>query len=98
MHLGPDVDARVADLFRALALGECLAQDCARRQAVFVADPEIRHFLTRQARQEAFHARMLDGAVAVLDSKRHADTPLTQALQAYGARLESDLDARPPTS
>ena len=94
MHIGLDVNARIADLFHALALGERLAQDCACRQAVFAADPDIRHFLTRQAQQEAFHALVLNGAVAVLDSKRNADTPLIQALHAYGARLDSDLDAR----
>ncbi|MGH8710032.1 MAG: hypothetical protein ACREVA_01745 [Burkholderiales bacterium] len=94
MHIGLDVNACIADLFHALALGERLAQDCARRQVVFAADPKMRHFLTRQSQQEAFHALVLNGAGAVLDSKRNAATPLIQALQAYGARLESDLDAR----
>ncbi|MEO7760803.1 MAG: hypothetical protein ABIS68_02700 [Casimicrobiaceae bacterium] len=94
MHIGPHVNARIADLFNALVLGERLAQGCAHRQAVIAADTKIRHFFTHQAQQEAFHALVLKGTVAVLDCKRNADTPLIQALHAYGARLEADLDAR----
>ncbi|MGH8750093.1 MAG: hypothetical protein ACREUV_00135 [Burkholderiales bacterium] len=94
MHIGLDVNARIADFFRALALGERLAQDCARRQSDFALDPKMRRFLKRQAQQEAFHALVLEGAGVVMDSRRNTATPLIHALQAYDARLESDLDAR----
>lgn len=92
MHIGASTQMHIARLFHALAYGERLAQDCARRQAELAADPKMRRFLLRQAQQENFHALVFEGAVAVLAPKEAVASPATDALQDYRKRLEADLD------
>lgn len=66
MFIGNDEQGRIARLFRFLAEGEACARDCARAQAAIAPQVALRRFLLAQARQEAFHARLFEGGIALL--------------------------------
>jgi len=82
--------ARVLD---ALAVGECIARDCATRQAHICDSERLHRVFLAQSRQEAVHAAIFAGAARLLGGKQTAATGLRPALAAYGRRLTSDLDA-----
>jgi hypothetical protein len=87
---------RAPDLARAARLleaAERLAQHAAARQAAIARAPRVGRFLARQARQEAFHARVFATAAACLAPGAAPAHPGEGALAAYRQRLDSDLDA-----
>lgn len=88
--LTPNQRQQAARLFAALAFGERLAHDCARRQSVLVACDRSRRFLRAQARQEMMHARLFEQAVAALAPGGKVAEPA--ALRAFGRRLEQALE------
>lgn len=91
MLVRPDEKVPIARLLTFLEHGERMAHDCARDQAVLVLDAGARRFLFSQARQEAAHALVFQGAIAWLAPKRLGDAPFLPALEAYRALLDEAL-------
>jgi hypothetical protein len=56
----------IARLLTFLEHGERMAHDCATAQAALSDDSGTRRFLLSQAKQEAMHARVFQGAIAWL--------------------------------
>ncbi len=94
MLVYPDERAPIARLLTFLELGERLAQECAGRQALLAADPGSRRFLVSQARQEAGHALVFQGAIAWLGPKHLGDAPFLPPLEAYRKMLDDALDRK----
>jgi hypothetical protein len=93
----PQVRPRARELARAatvLEAAERLACHAAAGQAVIAREPGTQRFVARQARQEAFHARVFATAAAFLAPGPTIAHPGRAALAAYRARLDRDLDAR----
>ena len=91
MLVSPDEKVPIARLLTFLAHGERMAYDCAKAQAVFVHDAGARQFLLSQAKQEAMHALVFQGAVAWLAPKHLGETPLLKPLEEYRALLDETL-------
>ena len=92
----PHVRSRARELARAatlLAAAERLALHAASGQAAIAREPRTARFFARQARQEAFHARVFATAAAFLAPGPAVAHPGGAALAAYQARLDRDLDA-----
>ncbi len=83
MLVGPDEKVPIARLLTFLEHGERMAHDCAQAQAVLTPDTQSRRFLVSQARQEAAHAFVFQGAIAWLAPKHLGDAPFLPALEAY---------------
>lgn len=90
MLVHPDEKVPIARLLTFLADGERLAHTCAKAQAALAMDPGHRRFFLRQARQEAMHAMVFQGAIAWLSPRHLGDTPILPALEDYRKLL---LDA-----
>lgn len=84
----PGEKAPIARLLTFLEYGERMAQDCAAKQAAAVADPKIARFLKSQARQEAMHAYVFQGAIAWLAPRHLGDAPFLPALESYRRKLD----------
>ena len=84
----------LARLLTFLEHGERVAHDCARAQAALVPEPTVRRFLLNQARQEAFHAVVFQGAAAWLVPRHLGAIPLLQPLEEYRRRLEDAVARR----
>jgi hypothetical protein len=80
----------IARLLTFLRHGEYLAHACAKAQAALTVDAGHRRFFLTQARQEAVHAVVFQGAIAWLAPKYLHDTPMLPALEEYRKLL---LDA-----
>ena len=91
MLVRPDEKVPIARLLTFLEQGERLAHACAKRQATLTPDPESRRFLLRQARQEAAHALIFQGAIAWLAPRHLGEAPFLPALEAYRAILDEAL-------
>ncbi|MDQ2694446.1 MAG: hypothetical protein M3Z21_03525 [Pseudomonadota bacterium] len=91
MHIGSDERGRIARLFRFLAAGEECARDCARAQAAIAPQPALRRFLLAQARQEAFHARLFGGGVALLAPRGVCRGPGLEALARFRREAEAAI-------
>ncbi len=95
MVVRPDERAPIARLLRFLEQGERLAHDCAKAQAALASeggrDSGMSRFLIGQARQEAYHAVVFQGAIAWLAPRRLGACPLLQPLERYRVLLESAL-------
>ncbi|MDP1945950.1 MAG: ferritin-like domain-containing protein [Nitrospirota bacterium] len=91
MLVRSDEKVPIARLLTFLEHGERMAHDCARAQAVLVPDAGARRFLFSQARQEAAHALVFQGAIAWLAPKHLGDTPFLPALEAYRTLLDDAL-------
>ncbi|MBA2352869.1 MAG: hypothetical protein H0V78_14110 [Burkholderiales bacterium] len=91
-------EANISRVFAALGEGERSARDAARKQADIAPDGKARRFLLAQARQEAFHAWVCDGAVHWLapDSAGASALPaaVKRALRRYAERIGTDLAER----
>ena len=74
-----------------LGHGERLANECAKAQAALAPDSGSRRFLLSQARQEAAHALVFQGAIAWLAPKHLADAPFLPALEEYRKVLNDAL-------
>ncbi len=94
MLLAANYSKQVARLFGFLALGEQLSRDCARKQAKLATDPGMRRFLLMQARQEAFHKRLFDGAILYLAPRGIHRPPSLMPLERYHSLIERALHQR----
>lgn len=94
MLVGLDERGPIARLLTFLEHGERMAHDCARTQAALSDDPKTRQFLLNQAKQEAMHARVFQGAIAWLAPKHLRDTPFLPALEEYRRILDDALARR----
>ncbi len=92
----PYVLSRARELARAASLleaAERLALHAATRQAAIAREPRTARFCARQARQEAFHARVFAAAAACLAPGAVVAHPGGAALGAYRAQLDRDLES-----
>lgn len=94
MLVRPDEKVPIARLLTFLEHGERMAHDCARAQASLTEDPGARRFLLSQARQEAMHARVFQGAIAWLAPKHLGDAPFLPALKEYRQSVNDALARR----
>ncbi|MEK6633635.1 MAG: ferritin-like domain-containing protein [Nitrospirota bacterium] len=91
MLVSPDEKVPIARLLTFLEHGERMAHDCAQAQAALAPDTRSRRFLLSQARQEAAHALVFQGAIAWLAPKHLGDAPFLPALEAYREILDDAL-------
>lgn len=94
MLVHPDEKVPIARLLTFLEHGERMAHDCAKAQAVLAEDSGTRRFLLSQAKQEAMHARVFQGAIVWLAPKHLCDVPFFPALEAYRRILDDALARR----
>ena len=94
MLVSHDEKVPIARLLTFLAHGERMAHDCAKAQAAFVHDAGAHRFLLSQAKQEAMHALVFQGAVAWLAPKHLGETPFLKPLEEYRALLDNALVQR----
>lgn len=92
MLVFPDERTPIARLLTFLERGERLAHECAGRQALLASDSGSRRFLVGQARQEAGHALVFQGAIAWLAPKHLGDAPFLPPLETYRKMLDNALD------
>ena len=86
-----DEKVPIARLLTFLEHGERLANECAKAQAALAPDSGSRHFLLSQARQEAAHGIVFQGAIAWLAPRHLGDAPFLPALEEYRKRLADAL-------
>lgn len=86
-----DEKVPIARLLTFLERGERLANECAKAQAALALDAGSRRFLMSQARQEAAHALVFQGAIAWLAPRHLGDTPVLPALEEYRKILNDAL-------
>ncbi len=91
MLVGHDERVPIARLLTFLEHGERMAHDCAKVQTALAEDSGTRRFLLSQAKQEAMHARVFQGAIVWLAPKHLRDTPFLPALEAYRRILDDAL-------
>ena len=94
MLVSHDEREPIARLLTFLEHGERMAHDCAKAQATLSDDSGTRRFLLSQAKQEAMHAMVFQGAIAWLAPKHLGDVPLLPALEEYRAILDEALARR----
>jgi len=94
MLVSPDERVPIARLLTFLEHGERMAHDCAKAQAALAEDSGTWRFLLSQAKQEAMHARVFQGAIAWLAPKHLRDTPFLPALEEYRRILDDALTRR----
>jgi len=86
-----DEKVPIARLLTFLEHGERMAKECAKAQAALAPDWGSRSFLLSQARQEAAHALVFQGAIAWLAPKHLGDAPFLPALEEYRKVLNDAL-------
>jgi hypothetical protein len=86
-----DEKVPIARLLTFLEHGERLANECAKAQAALAPDSGSRRFLLSQARQEAAHALVFQGAIAWLAPRHLGDAPFLPALEEYRKILNDAL-------
>ena len=91
MLVRPDEKTPIARLLTFLEHGERLANECAKAQAALASDSGSRRFLLSQARQEAAHAVVFQGAIAWLAPRHLGDAPFLPALEEYRKKLNDAL-------
>lgn len=91
MIVMPDERVPIARLLKFLEHGEQLARDCARAQAALAPEPRLAKFLLTQARQEAYHAFVFQGAIAWLAPRQLGQCPLLPPLERYRRLLEEAI-------
>lgn len=94
MLVRPDEKVPIARLLTFLAHGERMAYECAQTQAALAADQGMRRFLLGQAKQEAMHAVVFQGAIAWLAPRHLGDAPFLPALEDYRSLLNEALARR----
>ena len=94
MLVSPHERVPIARLLTFLEHGERMAHECAKAQAALSEDFGTRRFLLRQAKQEAMHARVFQGAIVWLAPKHLRDTPVLPALEEYRRMLNDALARR----
>jgi len=91
MLVQPDEQVPIARLLTFLEHGERLANECAKAQAALAPDSGSRRFLLSQARQEAAHRIVFQGAIAWLAPRHLGDAPFLPALEEYRKLLDDAL-------
>lgn len=91
MLIHPSEKIPIARLLTFLEHGERLASECAKAQAALAPDSGSRRFLLSQARQEAAHAVVFQGAIAWLAPRHLGDAPFLPALEEYRKILNDAL-------
>ncbi len=91
MFVAPDERVPIARLLQFLEHGERLAHDCARAQAALAPLPGMRRFLLSQARQEASHSLVFQGAILWLAPRTLGTGPLLPALTRYRVLIEEAI-------
>lgn len=94
MLVSHDERVPIARLLTFLEHGERMAHDCAKAQASLSTDFGMRRFLLHQAKQEAMHARVFQGAIVWLAPRHLCDVPFLPALEAYRRILDDALARR----
>jgi len=89
-----DEKVPIARLLTFLEHGERLANECAKAQAALAPDAGSRRFLHSQARQEAAHGIVFQGAIAWLAPRHLGDAPFLPALEEYRKLLGEALARR----
>jgi hypothetical protein len=87
----PDERVPIARLLTFLEHGERMAHACAKAQATLAPDTKAQRFLTTQARQEAIHAVVFQGAIAWLAPRHLGEAPFLPALEEYRRLLDGAL-------
>ena len=87
----PDEKVPIARLLTFLEHGERVANVCAKAQGSLAMDSGSRRFLLSQARQEAAHALVFQGAIAWLAPRHLGDVPVLLALEEYRKILDDAL-------
>lgn len=87
----PDERVPIARLLTFLEHGERMAHACATAQAALAPDTKAQRFLTTQARQEAMHAVVFQGAIAWLAPRHLGEAPFLPALEEYRRLLNEAL-------
>ena len=91
MLVHPDEKVPIARLLTFLEHGERLANECAEAQAELAPDSGSRLFLLSQARQEAAHALVFQGAIVWLAPRHLGEAPFLPALEEYRTVLDDAL-------
>ena len=91
MLVRPDEKVPIARLLAFLEHGERMANECAKAQAALAPDFGSRRFLLSQARQEATHQIVFQGAIAWLAPRHLGDAPFLPALEEYRTILSDAL-------
>ena len=91
MVIHPHEKIPITRLLTFLEHGERLANECAKAQAALTPDVGSRRFLLSQARQEAAHALVFQGAIAWLAPRHLGDAPFLPALEEYRKLLDDAL-------
>lgn len=94
MLVSPDEKVPIARLLTFLEHGERMANECAKGQAELATEAGSRRFLLSQARQEAAHAMVFQGAIAWLAPKHLGDMPFLPGLEEYRTILNDALSRR----
>lgn len=92
MLVYPHEQIPVARLLAFLEHGERIASKCARRQADLSSTNRNRRFFRMQARQEAMHAVVFQGAIAWLAPRHLGGSPFLPALEEYRRLMQEALD------
>lgn len=87
----PDERVPIARLLSFLEQGERMAHTCAKAQVALAPDTKALRFLTTQARQEAMHAVVFQGAIAWLAPRRLGDVSFLPALEDYRRLLDEAI-------
>lgn len=82
---------QLAPLLAAVTIAEEISRDVSRRQAAIAPAP-LRRTLSLQSRQEALHAATFKAALQCLPGSGRCPDRLLQALRAFEARLQSDVE------
>src|SRR5262245_32851545 len=94
MLIRPNEHVPIARLLTFLEYGEGMACDCAKAQAALAPERSMQKFLKSQARQEAMHALVFQGAIAWLAPRHIGDAPWLPALEEYRTLLNEALTRR----
>ncbi len=81
----------LAELLTFMVMGEQLAHDCARAQCALTPEPSMQTFLAGQARQEAYHAIVFQGAIRWLTPRSYPTSYISIHLNHYRQLLEAAI-------
>ncbi len=81
----------LAELLTFMVMGEQLAHDCARAQCTLTPEQSMQTFLAGQARQEAYHAIVFQGAIRWLAPRSYPTSCVSIHLNHYRQLLEAAI-------
>ena len=92
VSLTSEIAVPLAKLLSIMAEGECIARDCAMKQAS-AADPRSRRFFNAQARHERFHALLFSQAAKRLVPRTRDQAFHSPGLRQYALCLDDAMGA-----